>query len=233
MATAQTMINDALMELNVLAEGDTPTAAMTDGAFRELNRIMDLLSNDQSFAYHASLFSMALTGQSSFTVGPTGDVITNRPIKIDTAWVDRGGISYPVRVVDNQKFDSIIYKGAAGANTTTIYYEGLVPDGKVNLWPIATGCTLNCRVLDLVDTFPTLATTLLMPPGYETLLIASLAINLSPQYPTGILSPITLQRYKSAKKAVGNINNIVPTMGLPTDILPQRGGSLQAFLGGY
>jgi len=99
MATALTVITDAFKEIGVLAEGDTPTASMADDALRALNRIMAMLSNDQAFAYFPNLITRNLTGESSFTIGPTGDVISDRPIKIETATVDRQGITYPVTVL--------------------------------------------------------------------------------------------------------------------------------------
>ncbi len=233
MATALTMITDALKEIGVVAEGETPSATMADDAFRALNRIADMMSNDQSFANYASTETRALTGESSFTIGPTGDVVAARPIKIETATVDRSGITYPVAVVDNQKYDSIIYKAAAGANTTAIYYEAQYPNGIVHVWPLATGCTLNMRVLNSVVSFASLGATLSMPPGYEEYLIKALAVNIAPQYPNSTLSPLTGQAMKAALKRIQNVNNVVPTMSIDSNLVNRHGGSLAAFLGGY
>lgn len=233
MSTAYTIITDALKEIGVLAEGETPSGTMADDAFRALNRLTEKMSNDQSFAFYASTETRPLTGEASFTVGPTGDVITNRPIRIDTATVDRNGITYPVAVVDNQKWDSIIYKGAAGANTTAIYYEARYPNGIVHVWPIATGCTLNMRVLNSVVTFANQGTTLSMPPGYEEYLIKALAVNIHPQYPASILNPRTVLAAKDALRYLQDINNVVPTMTIDSNLVNRHGGSLAAFLGGY
>lgn len=233
MATALTMITDALKEIGVVAEGETPSATMTDDALRALNRIADKMSNRQPFAYYASQVNRALTGESSFTIGPTGDVVSSRPIKVETATVDRNGITYPVTVVDNQKWDSIIYKGAAGANTTVIYYEATFPNGIAHVWPLATGCTLNLRVLNVVVNFANSGVTLSMPPGYEEYLIKELAINISPQYPGSILNPLTIKARNSAWKMIQDVNNVVPTMTIDSNLVNRHGGSLAAFLGGY
>lgn len=233
MATALTIITDALKEICVLADEETPSASMADDAFRALNRMMEKWSNDQSFAYVANTRSMALTGQSSFTIGPTGDVVANRPIRIETATVDRSGITYPVNVVDNQKWDAISYKGVNGANTAIVYYEALMPDGVVHIWPVATGCTLNLRVIDIVNTFPSLATVLSMPPGYEEALIKNLAVNIAPQYADATLSKLTMMAARSSMKAIQNTNNIVPTMDIDGTLTNRNGGNIAAFLGGY
>ena len=233
MATALTIITDSLMELGVLAEGDTPTGSMADSALRALNRILEAYSNDQSFSPFANHVSRDLTGESSFTIGATGDLVATRPIKIDTATVDRNGITYPVTVVDNQKWDSIIYKAVTGANTVAVYYEATSPLGIVHLWPLATGCTLNLRVINNVLNFPNLTSDLVMPPGYEEACVSILAVRLSPQYPSGILSPVTVQAAKRALKMISNVNNVVPTMAIDNNLLNKRGGSLAGFLGGY
>jgi hypothetical protein len=232
--TAGTMINDALMEIGVLAEGDTPTAAMSDSALRALNRICDMMSNDQSFAYTPSLISIALTGQSSVTVGPTGAIVSDRPISIDTAWSDRGGISYPCQVTDNQKFDAIVFKAAAGFNPQVIWYEPTMGNGIIHIWPVSTGCTLNMRILNSVTSFSNLATVLVMPPGYEEYFVKTLAVNIAPQYPAGVLSYLTIKAAKKAWTYISRTNNLVPTLRLDPNIPTNNGGSsLASFIGGF
>jgi hypothetical protein len=233
MATAYTVITDALKEIGVIAEGETPSGTMADDAFRALNRLADKMSNDQAFAFYASTETRNLTGESSFTIGPTGDVIATRPIRIDTATVDRNGITYPVTVIDNQKWDSIIYKGAQGANTTAVYYEARFPNAIVHVWPLATGCTLNMRVLNNVVTFANQGTALALPPGYEEFLIKALAVNIHPQYPASILNPRTVSAAKDAWAYIRDTNNVVPTMTIDSNLVNRHGGSLAAFLGGY
>ena len=233
MTTARNIITDALREIGVGAEGETISAEMADSALRTLNRLMELWSNSQSFAFYPSMISKALSGESSFTVGPTGDVVTDRPIKIDTAYVDRLGISYPCAVIDNQKYDAITYKAAAGANTTAIFYEATMPDGIVHVWPIATGCTLNMRVLNVVSSFDTLDTVLVLPPGYDEALVKNLAVNISPQYPGSILSQITVRAAATSMKTINRTNNVIPSMTVDRALLNRMGGgSLAGFLSG-
>jgi len=234
MPTAATVIQDALLELGVLASGETPTAAMANDALRALNRLMDTLSNGQSFAFYANTVSRALTGEASFTIGPvTGDVVTARPIKIETATVVRQGITYPVSVLDNQKWDAISFKGANGANTSGVYYEAQSPLGIVYVWPLASGCTLNLRVVNQVAVFPDLTTDLSLPPGYEEALVKCLAVAISPQYPANPLAPVTARAARRALVMINRVNNVIPTQQIDSVLLNYRGGStLAGFLGG-
>lgn len=235
MTTALSIVTDALKEICVLAEGDTPTASMSNDALRQLNRFCDLISNEQSFAYYPSLSQRTLTGESSFTIGPTGDVVVARPIKIETAFLDRQGITYPVRVVDNQIFDSIVYKGATGANTAYLWYEATEPNGIVHLWPLCSGVTLNLRTINQVANFAALNTDLTLPPGYEEALVKNLAVMIAPQYPAGVLSPLTVKAAKNAMRIIQRTNNVIPTLLLPSAVSTRSGGySLANFLsGGY
>ena len=216
-----------------MAEGDTPTASMASDGLRALNRIMELFSNDQSFAYYPNSISQAMTGQSSFTVGPTGNLVSNRPIRIESATVDRNGITYPVEIYDNVRWDNIAYKAIGGANTAIIYYQAEFPNGVVNVWPLCTGATLNMRVVNLVVSFPTLGTAVNLPPGYEECLIKNLAVNLSPQYPAGILNPLTLEAAEYSLRLIQRGNNVIPVMNVDRALLNLGQGSYANFLGGF
>lgn len=319
---AGTLINDALFELGVLAEGDTPTTDMSSLALRVLNRMLDTLSTNQSFAYFPNLITRALTGESSFYIGPAttatftvdlaieatitsaahglniGETITltttgalppglaiattyyvitsgftansfqisltnegtsvntsgegvqsgvhtftqtssltkiigQRPIGIESAYCDRQGIHYPVRVIDNQLFDGIIYPGAAGANTVYVYYEAQEPAGIVNVWPIASGCTIGLRVINQVVNFTDLVTTTNLPPGYEECIVSNLCVKLAPYYPAVKLNPMTIRTAKTSLDMIQRRNNVIPTLALPNVTTDNRSGfSLANFIGG-
>lgn len=318
--TAGTIINDALFEIGVLAEGDTPTADMSSLALRVLNRMLDSLSTNQSFAYFANLVTRSLTGESLFYIGPAttaaftvnistpatitsaahglsiGDTITltttgalptglstattyyvitagftansfqvaltsegtpinttgiqsgvhtftqtsslnkvigQRPIGIESAYVDRNGIHYPVRIIDNQLFDGIVYPAAAGANTSYVYYEAQVPSGIVHVWPIATGCTLGLRIINQVVNFTDLVTATILPPGYEECLVSNLAVRLAPYYPSVTLSPITVRNSKTSLDLIQRRNNVIPTLELANVTTNGRiGYPMTSFIGG-
>lgn len=231
--TATQIITDALTEIGVLAEGDTPSTQMLSDGLRSLNRLLDYLSNDQAFAYYPNEIQRALTGEASFTVGPTGNVATTRPISIESAWVVRDSISYPVRVVDNRLWDGIVYPAAAGANTALIWYEAQMDNGIVHVWPLCTGATLHMRVVNQVVNFAALSTSVNLPPGYEECITSNLAIRLSPQYPSVQVSPVTVKYARDSLKVIKRRNNVIPTLSLPGVVLTDRSGfSLANFLSG-
>lgn len=229
--TAAVIIEDALKENLIISEGETPSATMYADGLRMLNRMCDTLSNNDDFAYYASQYSMAMTGQTSFTIGPTGDLAQARPIKIDTAVVTRLGITYPVKVIDNQRYDELTLKTLTGANTAAIYYEATYPNGTVYCYPLSTGCTLQMRVLNQVKNFAATTTQIDMPEGYEDFLMLGLAIRMAPSYGRPV-NPDTRTAYKAAKKLVMNTNQVIPTMELPNAVMGKSGSSYAAFLSG-
>lgn len=220
MTTAQTIINDALHEIGVLADGDTATASMADDALRALNRILDLESNNLAFDYSASHETINLTGQSSFTIGPTGNVITSRPIRIDKAQAISGTVTYDVDIINVYEWDSIPIKTLNSFVPEVIYYNGIMTNGTVQVWPQAT-CTLNMLVVNQVTSFANLSTAVSLPPGYEAWLIPALAVVIAPQYPAGVLNPLTLNAARNALKIIKRTNKLIPE--LSTDIYGKRG----------
>lgn len=229
--TAQVIITDALKENQVVGEGETPSATMLSDGLRMMNRWLDSMSNQNDFAYYASKYSMNLTGQTSFTIGATGDLVQTRPIKIESAVVTRDGITYPVRVIDVLRYDDITYKALTGANTAAIYYEAQYPLGIVYCYPISTGCTLQMRVLNQVKNFAALTTQIDMPEGYEDYIMLALAIRMAPQYGKQV-NPDTKSAYKRAKKLVNATNQVIPVLKLPSQLMPIGGSSYAAFMSG-
>lgn len=214
MATALSIITDALLEIGAIDPGTTVDSTEANDALRTLNRLMETLSNARAFAYFDDEISLALTGQASFTVGPSGDVVDLRPITVESATVVLNSITYPVRVYTVQQWDSIAFKTETGSLPSAIYYEGTMPNGTVHLWPLSTGCTINIRALTLVNSFATLATSLSMPPGYEEALIKNLAVLIAPQYSDSNLSPVTVSKAKSALAYIERANTVIPKLSL-------------------
>lgn len=224
MATALTIITDALMEIGVIANGETPDTNQQADGLRSLNRLMETLSNARTFAYFADEISLALTGQASFTVGATGDVVDLRPIMIESATAVLSNVTYPVSIYTVQQWDAIPDKTSTGTLPLAIYYEGNMPNGTINVYPICSGSTIKVRVLTLVNSFATVATTLSMPPGYEEALVKNLAVDLSPQYPRNSLSPITIQKAKSSLAYIQRVNTVIPKLSIDARLPGLRSG---------
>lgn len=217
--TAAVMITDALNEIQVIGEGETPSATMYADGLRMLNRLLDVFSHKASFAFDASLRSLALTGQASFDVGPTGDVVTLRPIKITSAYATMGGIDYRVRIISLEEYDTIGLKTSTGSIPECIAYNGVFPDGVVYVYPKCSGVTINLRTVDQVKTFAATSTQIDMPEGYEDAIMLALAIRMAPGYGVQV-NPDTRLAANRAIKLVERTNRTIPNLSLPDAVMP-------------
>jgi hypothetical protein len=229
--TAAVMISDALKEIQVIAEGETPSTTMYADGLRMLNRLLDTFAHDAAFAFDASLRSLALTGQASFDVGPSGDVVTLRPIKITSAYATMGGIDYPVRVISIEEYDSIGLKTSTGSIPECIAYNGVYPDGVVYVYPLCSSVTLKMRTIDQVKTFAATSTSIDMPEGYEDALTLALAIRMAPGYGVPVSQDTRLAATR-AMKAVKRSNRVVPKLSLPEALDTTHHSGYPAILAG-
>lgn len=229
--TAAVMISDALKEIKVIAEGETPSATMCADGLRMLNRLLDTFAHDAAFAFDASLRSLALTGQASFDVGPTGDIVTLRPIKITSAYATQGGIDYPVRVISIEEYDTIALKATTGAIPELIAYNGVYPDGVVYVYPKCSSVTINLRTVDQVKTFAATSTNIDMPEGYEDAITLALSVRMAPGYGVPV-SQDTRIAANRAMKMVKRSNRVIPKLGLPDAMNTMRRSGYPAILAG-
>ena len=231
MATARNLISRAFRTLGLIKPGDAMPEADYAEALAEMNSIMESLSNSADFAFCSSQAHLILSGQQTVTIGPTGDIVAARPIKVETAVVDRNGITYPVKVIDNERYDPITYKALAGANPQAIYYEATYPNGTVYCYPLSTGCTLKMRVLNSVKQFASTSVQIDMPEGYEDAIMLALAIRMAPGYGKQV-SQDTKQAARRAMNAIKVTNQVVPTMDLPDAVMGRSGSSFASFMSG-
>jgi hypothetical protein len=229
--TAAVIISDALKEIVVIGEGETPSASMYSDGLRMLNRLLDTFSNKADFAFDQSLRSLALTGQSSFDVGPSGDIVTLRPIQITSAYATLSLVDYPVEIISVEQYDDISLKTTTGSIPEYIAYNGIYPDGVVYVYPLCSGVTINLRTVDQVKTFATTATQIDMPEGYEDAIMLALAIRMAPSYGKQI-NPETKIAANRAMNAVKVTNQVIPTMDLPNAVMSSVGSSYADFMSG-
>jgi len=138
------------MELGVLSQGGTLSRCWTKQAdgLRSFKSFDGKLSNARSFAYFADEVSLALTGQNSFDIGPSGDVVDLRPIKIESATL----ITTILRLICSCV--QTISNGAYTNKTET----GIIPVlfitkerclmEWVKVYPICTGSTIKLRIIN-------------------------------------------------------------------------------------
>lgn len=205
MATAQTIIDRALRLIGAIASGESPTATEGADGLTALNAMLDSWRNEKLTTYAISDLSLTMTGAASYTVGPSGDVNTTRPLKVESAYQTLNGIDYPVEVIEKDEWDSIPDKTTTGDLVESVHYSPTVTTGTLYAYPRASG-TLHINVRTPLDQFATVGTTVTLPPGYERALSFNLAIEIAPEYERQPSAAI-IQMAKESKAAIKRTNS--------------------------
>lgn len=186
MSTARDLIRRSLLLIGAIAPGETPSADESSDALKTLNEMLDSWSNENLIINAKTRETFPLIpGKSSYTMGPSGDFNTLRPVKIDDFYVkdNETSVELPVASVNQDEWNSIRLKGTTSALPISIYAQGTAPLYTLNVWPVPSSANL----LGIVSSKPlgqlaSLNTEIELPPGYLKAIRYNLAIELCPEY---------------------------------------------------
>ena len=225
MSTAGDQINGALRLLGVLAEGETPSAAISQDSLYAMNQMLDSWSterlsvfttNDQTFTWPANAASK--------TLGPTGAFVGTRPILIDTStyFVDSQGISHYVQFINEAQYNAIAVKTVTSTWPSVCYVNMGYPDLTMFVYPVPTQAVIwhIISVTPLEDP-ATIATELSFPPGYLRAFRYCLACELAPEF--GVEpSKQVLRIAMTSKRNLKRINNPDDVISMPVNLVVSR-----------
>lgn len=179
MTTALTLITDALIEIGAHDLGQSVPAEDAALGLRYLNRIMERWSNSPAMFPVLPEISIPMTGAASYTIGPTGDVVSARPLRVDRATFFSGGVEYGVNVLSRAEWDAISVKDVAGGPVSGIWFDAANTNARVYVYPKASEGTLKLDAPTLLGTFASTSSALDLPAGYESAIVLTLASDLA------------------------------------------------------
>lgn len=236
MATAGDLINGALRLIGQLAEGETPSAETSNDALVALNQMLDSWSTERLsvFSTQDQVFTWP-AGQRFQTLGPTGDFIGNRPVQLDdsTFFRDAGtGVSFGIKIINQQQYDGIAVKTVTSTYPQVIWLNMDIPNIQMYVYPVPTrDLEWHFISVDELVQPATLATALLVPPGYLRAFRFNLAVEIATEF--GIDPPANVARIAmSSKRTLKRINNPEDIMSLPYSIVGTR-QRFNIFAGNY
>jgi len=226
MTTAGDLINGSLRLLGVLAEGETPSAETSQDALVAMNQMIQSWNTERLAVF--STQDQVVTwppGQRSRTLGPTGDIVANRPVSIDDSTYFRDpatGISYGLKLINQQQYNGIAVKTVTSTYPQVLWVNMTFPDIEMYVYPVPTK-VLEFHVVSVNElTQPAnLATDLAFPPGYLRCFRYNLACELAPEFgtePSRQVSRIAM----TSKRNIKRINNPDDIMALPYSIVATR-----------
>lgn len=223
--TAGDQINRALRLLGVLAEGETPSADMSQDALTALNQMIDswnterlsvFVTQDQVYTWPA--------GEISRTLGPSGDFVGNRPVLMDDATYYKApnGVSYGIKFINQQQYDGIAVKTVTSTYPQVCWVNMGFPDITLTVYPKPTQ-DLEWHMISIqeLDQPATLDTVLHFPPGYMRAFAYNLAMEIAPEFgvePSAQVTRIAM----TSKRNLKRINNPDDVMALPYAMVANR-----------
>jgi hypothetical protein len=223
--TAGDQINRALRLLGILAEGETPSAAMSQDALMALNQMIDswnterlstFVTQDQVYIWPAGFISR--------TLGPSGDFVGNRPILMDDATYYKApnGVSYGIKFINQQQYDGIAVKNVTSTYPQVCWVNMGFPDITLTVYPKPTQ-DLEWHMVSVqeLDKPATLSTVMYYPPGYLRAFTYNLAMEFAPEF--GVEPSPQVQRIAmTSKRDLKRINNPDDVMALPYALVANR-----------
>lgn len=211
--TVRDVITAALTDLGVVGPGRVLTAQeAADGMFA-LNALFDQWGAESNILYTVTRTVSVLTpSQSSFTVGPTGNIVIPRPIFIDhIGYVDASvspSIQYPLQLLTDDEYEAIPIKAQTSTRPQAAYYNPTFPNGTLWPWPIPTASNLfwALYVPTAGADFTAISDAMIVPPGYRRMIVKNLALELAPSYGREV-SPLLVRQAAAAMAVVKRVNS--------------------------
>lgn len=224
-STALDSIKRAMRLLGVYAIGEEPTADEAQDCLTALNAMLDSFATNKVSIYAPTLDSITWPGGTqSMTIGPSGTVVTTRPVQVLSAtYFELQGISYPLVPITIDEYNLIALKTMSSDISQYIYYNPDFPDATIKLFPVP-GAQLSLKLWSnkqIID-IPALTTQLDLPPGYKDFIDFNLAEQIAPEFQVPV-PPQVAKRAMLARKAVAKVNFVPQKLRFPAIVLPGSG----------
>lgn len=220
--TVTNILSRAARLIGAIGAGENLSAEDSASGFEVVKGLIDSVSNSKLLINRLTLDTISVTGGDGvYTIGSTGDVISTRPIKLDPAsYIDKSGISYPLTIISAQEYNNISDKASTSDIPRYIWMNGDFPNATLTLYPVpSAACTLKLWSWKQFASFSTVTETVSLPPGYVDMLVYNTACNWAPEFqvepPRWVVQQASL-----TMKRIKRTNAVVPTMSLPSIVLP-------------
>ena len=213
MATVRDVVQSSLEEIGAYAPGETVTDADAERALDQLNKMLDLWSNESLACYAILEQTVTLTiGVASYTIGSGGAINLTRPLRIlegpGAAYIkDTNNNRYAVDVVPRDVWNQIGLLTATSNIPHTLFYDPQFPLGVINIFPVPLSAFgLYWDSYQQLARLATLDTAISFPPGYETAIQDNLAVRCGPFFKNAVVSTDAEQLAIQAKRSIKPAN---------------------------
>jgi len=231
--TAQKIIERAMRLGNIIAVGETPSPDEYNDALDVLNDIQEGWSIEglTLWGTENTVFSTVVS-KIRYTIGPTGDIVDDRPIGIADAYCTVAGVDFPVLPVDQLTYNKIRLKNAPANVIERLLYVNEYPDGVIYLWPVPLQVVnITMSISRVLGPVTGLTTTIAFPKGYAAAFTYALACRLCPEFHRPVPEDIGTLAFK-LKANIKAANSTTPISRVDNVLLPHM-GDVGAWGAGY
>ena len=190
-STVSDLVRSALLEIGVLAAGETlPSDKGADG-LDSLNLLLDQFAAEGRMIFTVTRTTWTIvSGTASYAVGSGAAVNRARPNLAQIEHINFQDTSItpvlelPLLPLTEDAYAAIPQKTLTSRLPTNWYYNPTFPTGTITLWPVPTASTLQgvLYAWTQLAQFAALTDSLSLPPGYARMLIKNLAADMAGQY---------------------------------------------------
>ena len=226
MTTARDLINDAHRLLNLVDSGNALPESVYQDNFRSLNQLLDSWSTERLAMYSTQDQILTWPANTIFrTLGPTGDLVAERPILVDDSTYFRDpstNVSYGIKMINQSQYNGIAVKTVTSTYPQVMWVNMTFPNIEVYIYPRPTrNLEFHFVSVEPLTQASTLDSPILFPPGYLRAFRYNLACELAPEFgqePTPQVIKIAI----TSKRDLKRINNPDDVMSLPYSVVANR-----------
>lgn len=190
MAVFTDIATQALQSIGQYAAAETLTAADLSLALRVANQMIGQWANERLTMYTVTRTTWTITANDgSYRVGTGQDVNIARPNFINQVnFVDTSmdpDLEMPLRMLTDDEYAAISLKDLTSTYPQYVYWNPSgYATGTITLWPIPTSSTLLGAIYcpTAITSFTAGTDSVLLPPGYEAMLVSNMAVKLAPYF---------------------------------------------------
>lgn len=219
------LIKGAARLVNVIATSETLTADELNDGLATLNDLLELWSTQNLAVYGAADVTFnTVAAQASYTLGPTGTWVGDRPVRInDWPSCRVSGVDFPIELIGEQDYNLIPLKTQPGQIIERMLYVNDFPNGRVTLWPVPSAVVpITFSVDRILTQVPNVATLMTFPPGYLLAMRYQLGIMLAPDYGRTVTEEVAAVA-RSSFAAIKRANKVRRTAGFDAGLVGHDG----------
>ncbi len=232
MPTVRSVITQALKEIGVCGQGETPSASDSADALLYLQNQLDAWQAEAlTLAVNTQLTFTTTGSAQTFTIGPSGDINAQRPVSIETMTYVNPGSSPEVETLmapmNDDQYDALSIKALPSSLPTQYYYNTSFTSllGTLFIWPLPTQAVKLYIYVKQGAGVPVLLTdTLQGPAGYAEAFMYQLALRLVTPFSKALNDLPLLPQF--ARESLGRIKraNLQPGfLGVDAALAPSGG----------